>query len=66
MIIIIIKNSSHLPQKQKEQWAVALVELVEIMVPSEVHVYNISHGRIYFHIHSSYDENVFKKWGEIM
>ena len=33
------------------------------MFPSEVHVYNISHDRIYFHIHSSYDGNVLKRLG---
>ena len=45
---------NHPIQVQKEQWVVALVE---IMTPSEV--YNISHNSNYFYVHF-YDENVLE------
>ena len=46
---------NHPIQVQKEQWVVALVE---IMTPSEL--YNISHYSNYFYIHF-YDENVLER-----
>ena len=50
---------NHPIQVQKEQWVVALVE---IMTPLEV--YNISHNSNYFYVHF-YVENVFKDWGKV-
>ena len=49
---------NHPIQVQKEQWVVALVE---IMTPSEV--YNISHNSNYFYVHF-YDENVLERLGK--
>ena len=49
---------NHPIQVQKEQWVVALVE---IMTPLEV--YNISHDNNYFYIHF-YDENVLERLGK--
>ena len=49
---------NHPIQVQKEQWVVALVE---IMTPSEV--YNISHKSNYFYVHF-YDENVLERRGK--
>ena len=49
---------NHPIQVQKEQWVVALAE---IMTPSEV--YNISHNSNYFYIYF-YDENVLERLGK--
>ena len=49
---------NHPIQVQKEQWVVALEE---IMTPSEV--YNISHNSNYFYVHF-YDENVLERLGK--
>ena len=50
---------NHPIQVQKEQWVVALVE---IMTSSEV--YNISQNTKYFYIHF-YDENALKRLGKV-